>query len=230
MAKLLMDEEEAERLEQSADLRTQKLFTRYRVWRTALRNKPGVRGLERSRQLSHKTLDIWRQCCCNARGGPPWFLQTCVCSVKWLMVIVVAIFGTQNWLPEPKIGSKAQNWPPTHRIGFQSRKLARPKFTKFRFHSPKLDQSPKLAPKAQIFQNKAPRPRPGRLRISKKPQKAPRPQIRSQPPAQNKMWFQKKTFAQNVSVKTFRSKLSFKTFAQNLLEPKPYTISINPKP
>ena len=45
-----------------------------------------------------------------------------------------------------------------------------------------------------------------------------------------KMWVQKENF-----VKTFRSKLSIKTFrskrfGQNLLAPKPLTISINPKP
>ena len=53
-----------------------------------------------------------------------------------------------------------------------------------------------------------------------------------------KTWLQKKTFSvktfrskrfgQNVSVRTFRSKLSVKTFGQNLLAPKPLTISINP--
>ena len=63
-----------------------------------------------------------------------------------------------------------------------------------------------------------------------------------------KMWVQKenfvKTFRSKLSVKTFRSKLSVKIFGQNvsvktfrskrfgqnLLAPKPLTISINPKP
>ena len=51
-----------------------------------------------------------------------------------------------------------------------------------------------------------------------------------------KTWFAKENvFGQSVSVKTFRSKrfgqnVSVKTFGQNLLAPKPLTISIYPKP
>ena len=91
---------------------------------------------------------------------------------------------------------------------------------------------PKTAPKQGRGRPRRPQQAPGGQRMPRS-HKAPRPQIRprasrgsplppSPPPFQNKNVVPKK----RVSVKTFRSKLSLKT----LLGPKPYTISINPKP